>query len=51
MDELRAFRHFFRHAYAYELKYERLKPVIESAEKLKGLYKNDIEKLLRELED
>lgn len=51
LDELRAFRHFFRHAYAYELKYEKVKPVIDCAEKLKGLYKYDIERFLKQLEE
>lgn len=50
LDELRAFRHFFRHAYDYELKYEKVRPVIESADKLRGLYKADIERFLKELE-
>lgn len=50
LDELRAFRHFFRHAYSYELRYERLKPVIEAAAKLRGLYRKDIERFLREIE-
>lgn len=50
LDELRAFRHFFRHGYAYELKYEKLKPVIKGADKLRGLYKGDIERFLKELE-
>lgn len=50
LDELRAFRHFFRHAYTYELKYEKVKPIIQSIDKLRGLYKGEIERFLRELE-
>lgn len=51
LDELRAFRHFFRHAYAYELKYEKVKPVIESTDKIRVLYKGEIERFLKELEE
>lgn len=50
LDELRAFRHYFRHAYSYELRYERLKPVIEAACKLRELYRKDIDRFLREIE-
>jgi uncharacterized protein YutE (UPF0331/DUF86 family) len=50
LDELRAFRHFFRHAYAYELRHEKVKPIIQSADKLRGLYKGEIERFLRELQ-
>lgn len=49
LGDLRAFRHFFRHAYAYELKHEKVKPVIQSADKLRVLYKGEIERFLREL--
>lgn len=48
LDELRSFRHLFRHA--YELKYEKLKPVVESADKLRAIYKGEIEKSLKALE-
>lgn len=49
LDELRSFRHLFRHAYAYELKYEKLKPVVESADKLRAVYKGEIERFLKAL--
>jgi hypothetical protein len=51
LDELRMFRHIFRHAYAYDLQYEKLKPVIKSADMLRGLYKREIERFLQKLND
>lgn len=51
LDELRAFKHFFRHAYAYELKYQKIKLVLESADRVKDLYKGEIERFLKELEE
>ncbi len=42
LDELRAFRHFFRHAYSYELSYEKIIFPLSSANSLKGIYKQDI---------
>ena len=51
LDELRMFRHVFRHAYAYDLQYEKLKPVIKSADMLRGLYKREIERFLDKLKD
>lgn len=50
LDDLRAFRHYFRHAYSYELRYERLKPVLEAALKLREAYREDIERFLKEIE-
>jgi len=49
LDGLRGFRHFFRHAYGYEIDPRKVKIVLEDALRLKGLYKdlvaNFIEKL------
>ena len=42
LDNLRAFRHFFRHAYSYELDERKVRIVLEDVEKLKGLYKRDV---------
>ena len=50
MDELRAFRHFFRHAYSYELRYEKIKFPLDSARKLQGIYKRDIAQFLNTVE-
>ncbi len=50
LNELRRFRHFFRHAYAYEIEYEKLKPVLECAERLRMTYKEDIENFLKRIE-
>lgn len=50
LDEIRAFRHFFRHAYLHGLRYEKLRPVLESAERVRILYKSELERFLKELE-
>ncbi|MGA1823111.1 MAG: hypothetical protein ACMUIP_00515 [bacterium] len=50
LDELRAFRHFFRHAYSYELKYEKIISPLESANKLKNFYQRDIAQFLDTIE-
>jgi hypothetical protein len=49
LDSLRAFRHFFRHAYAYELDPKKVNIVLEDAFKLKPLYKKEIKKFLQNL--
>lgn len=46
LDNLRAFRHFFRHAYAYELDERKVRIVLEDAGKLKDLYKKDLDAFL-----
>lgn len=46
LDELRAFRHFFRHAYSYELNYEKIMIPLSSAYRLKEVYKEDISRFL-----
>ncbi|MEW6380376.1 MAG: hypothetical protein AB1611_12320 [bacterium] len=50
LDELRAFRYFFRHAYSYELRYEKVKIPLDSARRLKGLYQKDIAQFLDTVE-
>ncbi len=37
LEELRAFRHFFRHAYSYEINVQKLKAILEILSELKGL--------------
>lgn len=49
LDGLRAFRHFFRHAYTYELDERKVKIVLEDAEKLKALYQSDVNIFLKAL--
>lgn len=50
MDELRAFRHFSRHAYSYELRYEKVKFPMDSARKLQDMYKRDVAQFLNAVE-
>lgn len=50
LDELRAFRHFFRHAYSYELSYEKIIIPLSSANKLKEIYEEDIYRFLNIIE-
>lgn len=49
LDSLRAFRHFFRHAYTYELDPKKVNLVLEDALKLKSLYLEDIKIFLQKL--
>lgn len=49
LDNLRSFRHFFRHAYTYELDYKKVKFVLEDAYKVKDLFKKDLKKFLSQL--
>ena len=51
LDELRAFRHYFRHAYLHELRYDKIKGVIEASEKVRSLYRRDINSFLRKLKE
>ncbi len=46
LDNLRAFRHFFRHAYGYELDERKVRIVLEDAGKLKDLYEKDLDRFL-----
>jgi uncharacterized protein YutE (UPF0331/DUF86 family) len=41
LDSLRAFRHFFRHAYAYELDPKKVGLVLDETMKLRDLYKKE----------
>ncbi|MEW6618217.1 MAG: hypothetical protein AB1422_02510 [bacterium] len=43
LDELRGFRHLFRHAYGYELEAERIIRVTEKAMTLKKIFEMDFE--------
>ena len=51
LDELRAFRHVFRHAYSYEIDKKKLQIVLEAAENLRECYKDDIAKFLKVLKE
>jgi len=48
-DELRSFRHLFRHAYSYEIDPRKLKIVLEDVQKLKNIYKNLVPKFIEKL--
>lgn len=49
MQKLRAFRHFFRHAYGAELDYERVQENVDRARQLKRLLWRDVEGFLANL--
>ncbi len=51
LDNLRSFRHLFRHAYSYELDERKLKIVLDDAYTLKKIYGIDIEVFLSSLEE
>ena len=51
LDSLRAFRHFFRHAYSYDLDPKKVELVLEEALRLKELYREEIDRFLRAFED
>jgi len=46
LDNLRSFRHFFRHAYTHELDERKVKIVLEDAIILRELYREDIKTFL-----
>ena len=46
LDDLRSFRHFFRHAYSYELDERKVKLVLDDVERLKEIYRKDIDLFL-----
>jgi uncharacterized protein YutE (UPF0331/DUF86 family) len=46
LDSLRAFRHFFRHAYGAELDPKKIALVVEDALKLKKIYSQEVERFL-----
>jgi hypothetical protein len=43
LDNLRSFRHFFRHAYSYESDERKLQIVLEDASILKKIYRKDVD--------
>jgi len=47
LDSLRSFRHFFRHAYSYDLDERKVRIVLEDAAKLRELYVRDVEGFLK----
>jgi hypothetical protein len=49
LDELRRFRHFFRHAYGMVLMPERVNPIMECAIQLEELFKDDLKNFLDKL--
>ena len=49
LDSLRSFRHFFRHAYIYELDPKKVALIFDDTLKLKFLYLNDIKRFLKQL--
>ena len=49
LSELRSFRHFFRHAYGYELDPGKVKLVLEKAAGLKEAFTKDVNKFLSNL--
>ncbi len=51
LDELRRFRHLFRHAYAIELDPQRLDLVWRKALKLKGIYREQLDVFVAFLQD
>ncbi|MCD6214751.1 MAG: hypothetical protein J7J46_07230 [Candidatus Desulfofervidus sp.] len=49
LDNLRAFRHFFRHAYAYEIDSRKIKIVLEDAFRLRKIYQSLARNFLKSL--
>jgi hypothetical protein len=50
LDNLRSFRHLFRHAYSYELDERKLKIVLEDAFILRRIYLTDVDLFLNSFE-
>ena len=50
LDNLRSFRHLFRHAYSYELDERKVKIVLDDAFTLRGICRNDIDAFLNSFE-
>lgn len=46
LDELRRFRHFFRHAYTADLKLENLADLLSKAERLRPVHRRDVAEFL-----
>lgn len=51
LNELRAFRHFFRHAYDVDIDRKKFKIVAEKAFKIKERYRSEINKFLKFLDE
>lgn len=49
LDELRGFRHWFRHAYSYKIEPEKLEIVLKKIIKLEKIYKADIQGFFQKL--
>lgn len=49
LDSLRAFRHFFRHAYSYELDPQKVGLVLQDALELRPRYQGDLDRFLAQL--
>jgi len=49
LDSLRAFRHFFRHAYTYELDPKKVALVLEEAKKIRKLYRREYRSFLKKI--
>lgn len=49
LDNLRSFRHLFRHAYSYELDARKVRIVMEDVVKLKAIYRKEINTFLNNL--
>lgn len=50
LDNLRAFRHFFRHAYSYELDERKVRIVLDDAYALKKFYTNEINAFIDQIQ-
>lgn len=50
LENMRAFRHLFRHAYSYDLDVRKVKLVLEDALRLKVIYREDVERFLKNIE-
>lgn len=51
LDNLRAFRHFFRHAYSYEIDLRKVKIVLDDALRLKEIYPDLLKDFLEKLSE
>ena len=49
LDELRRFRHFFRHAYLSELEFDKLAYLVKVAEKLRVVFQRDRQQFFEKL--
>ncbi|MDO8445648.1 MAG: hypothetical protein Q7T53_06050 [Deltaproteobacteria bacterium] len=49
LNNLRSFRHFFRHAYSYEIDARKVRIVLEDVDKLRDIFKRDVEDFMKSL--